>query len=354
MAAATFDVAIAGAGPAGCASAMAFLQAGKRVCLIDDVPAGGLCVGEALPGAAARLLKRLGFSGPEALLAAEHFHPCLANASKWYTADWVYQDAIRNPEGGGWHIDRAQFNQALRQATQRHGATHFLGKTATVSHTNHQGFELTFKKQQPHLPRQLFAHLLVDATGRASYVARQLGATRTRIHEQLAAVGWFKAPPTDKDQTTRVLKTANGWWYTARLPKQRRVVAYHGTAEAVADLVRAQHQFFEQLQPTDLLPYPLTAHELLQPLVARDAGVSRLQTPCGPGWAAVGDAALGFDPISSQGMFFGMYSGIRAAEMLLQNAETFMPQYSQLVQRVFEANERARAEFYPQAISTAK
>lgn len=34
----------------------------------------------------------------------------------------------------------------------------------------------------------------------------------------------------------------------------------------------------------------------------------------GPGWFTVGDAAMGFDPISSQGLFNALYTGLAAAE----------------------------------------
>ena len=51
-----FDVAVAGAGAAGSAAALALQRAGWRVCLLDTPPPPGPRVGESLPGAARRLL----------------------------------------------------------------------------------------------------------------------------------------------------------------------------------------------------------------------------------------------------------------------------------------------------------
>ncbi len=39
-----------------------------------------------------------------------------------------------------------------------------------------------------------------------------------------------------------------------------------------------------------------------------------LDAGAGPGWFAVGDAAISFDPLSSQGIFNALYTGLAAAE----------------------------------------
>jgi flavin-dependent dehydrogenase len=41
---------------------------------------------------------------------------------------------------------------------------------------------------------------------------------------------------------------------------------------------------------------------------------SALAPPTGEGWLAAGDAALSFDPLSSQGLFHALYSGLASAE----------------------------------------
>jgi flavin-dependent dehydrogenase len=39
-----------------------------------------------------------------------------------------------------------------------------------------------------------------------------------------------------------------------------------------------------------------------------------LTPPAGDGWLAAGDAALSFDPLSSQGLFNALYTGLASAE----------------------------------------
>lgn len=49
---------------------------------------------------------------------------------------------------------------------------------------------------------------------------------------------------------------------------------------------------------------------------ATSAASGRLVPWCGPGWLAVGDAALSLDPLSSQGIFHALYTGLRAGEAI--------------------------------------
>ena len=47
-----------------------------------------------------------------------------------------------------------------------------------------------------------------------------------------------------------------------------------------------------------------------------DAASSRLEAAIGRDWVAVGDAAIAFDPLSSQGIFNAMYTGMEAGRAL--------------------------------------
>jgi len=50
--------------------------------------------------------------------------------------------------------------------------------------------------------------------------------------------------------------------------------------------------------------------------VRTDASGARLERFAGDGWLAVGDAALAFDPLSSQSLFDALYTGLRGAEAI--------------------------------------
>ncbi|MEY4548152.1 MAG: hypothetical protein RL685_4347, partial [Pseudomonadota bacterium] len=89
MARAAYDVVVAGGGPAGSACAIAARLAGLRVALLDDSDEQSWKVGESLPGAVLRTLRRLQIDGPEQLLERGEIERCTANASAWGSEHWA-------------------------------------------------------------------------------------------------------------------------------------------------------------------------------------------------------------------------------------------------------------------------
>jgi flavin-dependent dehydrogenase len=73
--------------------------------------------------------------------------------------------------------------------------------------------------------------------------------------------------------------------------------------------------------------------------VAWPAGTARLAAPVGPGWVAAGDAAVTFDPLSSQGVLSALLLGRDAGRALLDPAFDHRIRWEQVVRRY--ARERA-------------
>jgi flavin-dependent dehydrogenase len=198
----------------------------------------------------------------------------------------------------------------------------------------------------------LTARYLVDATGRRAFVSRQLGIERRRLSRQSAIVGWLRHPVSDVERTTRSKSVSDGWWYTARLPKGARVVAFHGLPAAIASLRKDPALFAARCASAQLLPYAFSPDDWLLPPRTSDASVQIGERVAGPGWLAVGDAALAFDPLSSQGVLFALYSGIRGAEAIVsclkepERSARSLDEYAARVGSVLRANQRARQLLY--------
>jgi len=343
------DLLVVGAGPAGSAAAIVARLAGLQVGLLDDANEQQLKVGESLPGAAVRLLRRLGLAGPGDLLRPHEFEPCVANASAWGDEHWTYRDALGNPEGGGWHILRHRFDARLRDRAEALGATriharlgdaHSLGSPWRISIPGGDG------------PHELHARFVIDATGRRAAFSKKQGVSRRRLSNQFAVVAWLRHPEGDRDRTTRVKSVSNGWWYTARLPGALRVLAFHGLPRTVTQLARQPAAFAEHCNRSGLLPYAVEERDLGEALRVSDAAVRCAEHTSGRSWLAVGDAALSFDPLASQGILFALYSGIRGAETAIQClasaqlAPRHLGEYDRKVYEVLFANQRARRLFY--------
>lgn len=347
MSAPYYHTIIAGSGPGGCAAAIRLRQQRLKVAVVDEVKEGELKVGESLPGASLRLLRSLGINNLADVLPERSFEACTANRSGSGSEQWTYTDAMRNPEGGGWHLMRHEFDAALRRKAKQLGVDFYSGKIGKI--TSGDTWNLQFKTPKPNQPEALQTTWLIDATGRAAAIQRRLGIKRTKFEKQKAAVCWLHPHPKDEDRTTTIKSVAKGWWYTSRLPDGSRVLSFHGLPETIAHFVKNPQDYLTDANTAQLIDYSLHASHLLAGIKASDASVSRASKATGKNWLAVGDAALSFDPLSSQGIFFALYSGLKAADAIFKS-ETGDPNaltnYQQQVDNVFQANQRSRAHFY--------
>ncbi len=354
-----YDVVIAGAGPAGCAAAIRLRQFDISVCLIDDVQDKIWKIGESLPGAAIRLLDRLGIQNLDQLLTPREYVACVANVAAWGTNDWTYNDAIRNPQSGGWHILRHRFDTALRQLALQKGVAFYTAKIGKITRNNavetttKTTYTIAFKTNKKQVPRTIISQWLIDATGRSGAVLKQLNIKRWQFEEQFSAFAWLKPDSTKNlTQTTRIKSVEHGWWYSTKLPDNTRIIAFYGLSNRVSDMVKSSEFFIAEANRSTLLEDPIAQEAILEGVAACNASTSLAQEVTGASWLAIGDAAFSLDPISSQGIFFALYSGIKGAETIAttlgknSNTAQTLALYREQIKNVFLANQNSRTHFY--------
>ena len=314
-----WDAIIVGAGPAGAALARR-LRPRHRVLLLERPPgpAAGARIGESLPGAARVLLQRLGIH--EDFLAQGHVQRGAALA-QWESSTPAWFDAVRDPHGPGWHLDRRRFDAGLRTAAVAAGAALLdSARQVAVAHED-GGWRVDIECAGPYCAapsRQTHrAPVLVDASGRGMAAARQLGLARRGQDRLICLYAHLPADPLDEDQATRVCADRNGWWYSVRVPSGQRVLALHldgddAERKALRDPARLMakargHALFADLRPATM---DLAVH-------AQPAGggglVPAALAALPPGFFAIGDAMLAFDPIASQGLFNALATAESAA-----------------------------------------
>lgn len=322
-----WDVIVVGAGPAGAALACR-LRPLYRVLLLergrllsqDRASARGEVVsphrappiGESLPGAALTLLQRFGIDGR--FLADGHAQRTAMVAS-WDSPEPVWFDLVRDPSGSGWHLDRRRFEGSLRAAAIAAGAVLREG-CGEVSVCRRDG---RWELHSPRLGKGYLAPVLIDATGRSGSMARRLGLARRQEDALICLHAHLPAVAHDHDHCTRLCADHNGWWYSVRLPCGRRVLAFHldghdpelsALRHGPSLLAKARRQpLLAEVLPALAGSREETVREL--PVHGRPAGSAVLDLAALEaidGFHAVGDAAIAFDPIASQGLFHALAS----------------------------------------------
>jgi len=308
------DVLIAGAGAGGAACAIAAASRGCRV-LIADAGEAKHRLGETLPGAARKLLAELGVL--EAFEADRH-PPSLGLASRWGSASVEVRDALADPHGAAWRLDRAGLARRLLERALQCGCR--LVTPARVASAAAETGRWRVRLAGA-ADREVRCGYLVDATGRSSVLARMLGARRVRtdnlVCDMLVSPG---GAPAALDGFSLVEALPYGWRYATRLPGGERLTSVHSDF--------------------DLLARPRDGSTRVA------AWSARLVRFAGPGWAAVGDAAYAFDPLSSQGLFNALYSGLRLGEKLAAAPAQAPAAHAAEMEAVWSAYRRHQRLYY--------
>lgn len=298
-----FEVIIIGAGPAGCVAAIELAKNNISVAIIDPLQTTQRKVGESLPSSAKPLLQKLQLL--EMVETGGHLIS-YGNKSCWGSPELQEQDFITDPSGFGWHLDRNKFDSDLRTKAAQSKVEILNDRVQRVQKTS-TGWTVETANQTYE------AAFLIDASGRNSILARQQKIDRIVDDQLVCSYLWVESKDTDQDSRTLIEATSNGWWYTSKLPGKSRVIAFHTDADILNDeLLKTE------LSQTKYIKTYVEGQNILSKTFRQGAGGSMLSQCAGIGWLSCGDAAMTYDPLSSQGIFNALYSGFLAAESIVK------------------------------------
>lgn len=337
------DVAIIGAGVAGCIASIA-LTPGHRVLLIDKQAEPADRIGENLPAVARRILRRLDLLDcfeKQAHLQSQGMK------SYWGSEQPRFLDQIRNPDGFGWFLDRRRFEILLRRTASGRGARALCPDRIAFCR---------YEKKRWHLRTEsgktIGANFVIDAGGRQSPFARQLGIKRQQLDNLIAC--WTTLPDRGESRLGVISAVDDGWWYSAPIPDNKRIIAFQTDADLVEGAtkksiegLRCQAQ--KCLPIAQLFAAADDAGEIQAAATPsiRSANSSRLETVAGEGWAALGDAAISLDPLSSQGMYNAMASAMQLVELLQANYDP-AEEYTAQIEKIWRSYRHHQKVYYQQ------
>jgi flavin-dependent dehydrogenase len=324
------DIAICGAGVAGCALGIALARAGYSVLMLERELTPTRRPGESLPPEVRVPLTTFGLW--EAFLADGH-RPSLGNHAVWGGIAGRYKDFLFNPYGNGWHIDRTRFDIMLQWGAEAAGAVVHRGINRIDTTLDHGLWRLSWRDRSAR--HSGMARFMADATGRARGLVRRLGVA-IRRYDRL--IGWAGCMPLcgPPEPTTLVEAEPHGWWYSVPLPSARQMVAFMSDAGVSPP---------ENFPPHILLR---VGNGVWKPR-AMPADSSCLVATAGAGWVAVGDAAAAHDPLSALGIMRALMSGSRAAEavaLALAGSGRALERYTEMQTRAYETYLTQRRDYY--------
>ncbi len=155
----------------------------------------------------------------------------------------------------------------------------------------------------------------------------------------------------EREAGTIVEACSYGWWYTAPLPGQRRVVSILTDADLGRGLHLADTSAWRRALQSTLHVQALVADAVLQPVpLVRSAATVALDRYYGDGWLATGDASCAFDPLSGQGITHALRSGILAAfaagDTLCHNSSIALERYAAIQQKQRASFAQTHREHY--------
>ena len=338
----SFDVLVAGAGPAGSAAALDLSRRGLSVALIEQDSYEARRVGETLPPMIRHLLTGLGIW--KRFLECDPL-PSYGIRTAWEAPTPRHQDFVHNPYGCGWHVDRARFDAMLASAAAEAGTTLFLPARVGSCSKGEDG-TWALEVVQNGAVLTLSGRMLVDATGRKAMLASRLGGQADVADRLIGSVSFCEN--SEIAQWTLIEAVEDGWWYSVPLPGAGMVFAYMTDSDLWMD--RNWHELL-QLAP---LTFERAGSRHIPPPSQIVSAASVLRGPVtGGDWIAIGDAALAFDPLSGQGVFKSIETGSRCCSTIARYFDgdsSALAEYETWVKETYRAYLSMRAQFYSSVV----
>jgi geranylgeranyl reductase family protein len=296
--AASFDVAIVGAGPAGAWTARSLATRGAQVAVIDgshprEKPCGG--------GLSARALRLLQLP-PERLSSS-----VIVRRGRFAAAGESADISLDRPESAEPAlvvVSRRELDGLLLEQAVDAGAIHIARRVVDIAREK-GGWRLTTDTSR------LDADWVIGADGANSLVRRKVNRAFPRDQLSIAS-GHFVHGASDTHIDVEFTRTPPGYlWAFPR--KDHLAVGVCGQADETtsAALFDASSRW---IRARCRASNHLTRYSW--PIPSLTAAGLALETPAGDRWILVGDAAGLVDPITREGIFFALLSGELAADSL--------------------------------------
>ncbi|HIG54356.1 MAG TPA: NAD(P)/FAD-dependent oxidoreductase [Candidatus Latescibacteria bacterium] len=317
----SYDVVVAGGGPAGATLAAFLARAGYRCLIFERAKFPRYHIGESLIPQTYGTLDRLGLL-PK--LRASNFpqkHSVrFVSPTGRVSSPFYFSDRIQGEGAQTWQVERGEFDRMMLDHAREQGVevreetrveeVLFAGERAVGLRAVREGAQAY----------EIDARIVVDASGGATLIGRQLGL-RGDVPGLVKASIWTyyrggaRLEGIDAGETTIFHIGEGGWFWYIPLPDDLVSVGIVASPEYLfAQTEEKEAIFLGEVERCAPLKERLARAEHVGPVRGyRQLAYANRQTS-GAGWLMVGDARAFLDPIYSSGLFLALASAELAAE----------------------------------------
>lgn len=313
------DVAVIGGGPGGAALASFLSRAGHHCVVFEQATFPRYHIGESLIPHTHGILDRLGLL-PQLRASdfpVKHSVRFVAEDGRESTP-FYFSETIAGERARTWQVERSRFDVMLLDHARVSGVNVF-GEAGVREVLFEGGRAVGVRLNDPLEGAELRARVVVDASGRACLIGRQLGL-RQELKDLRKASAWSyykggkRLPGIDAGETTMFLIPGGGWFWYIPLPDD---VVSVGIVAAPEYLLGGTHDMEEAFIREVSLCQPLADRLANAQRIGPVRGIRQLaylnRQTCGDGWVMIGDARAFLDPIYSSGVYLALGSAELAA-----------------------------------------
>jgi FADH2-dependent halogenase len=242
-----------------------------------------------------------------------------------FYADFTQAWEVPSPQT--WQVPRARFDQALLDHAAACGARVLQGRRAERAVFDDDGVTLTHTGEAGD-QADLRVGAVVDASGRAGFLARQFGERRhDEVLRNIAVHRQFEGIPRREGRRAgdirMVTRSDRGWIWFIPISETVTSVGVVVPRDVYSAFIATGRHTAEEALEHFLSSAPAAARLLAGARAVTearyDADYSYLHDHhAGDRYVLVGDAGAFLDPIFSTGVLLAMQSGLEAAEVLSQ------------------------------------
>ncbi len=317
------DVLVIGGGPAGSTAATLLARRGWRVMCLEKARHPRFHIGESLLPMNLPILERLGVLDAVDAIGVRKIGADFPKlGSDGATNVFRFDRTLYPVPHHAFQVRRDEFDALLFGNAREAGADARDGIAVTGVEFGADDRPLRARARDAE-GREFWVHMryLIDASGRDTFLGNRLNTKRKHGRHQSAALfshfrGVERRPGEDAGNIT-IERFEHGWAWLIPLRDDVMSIGAVCTPDYLKQRRGDSGEFLEKTLRAipSVLPRMRNA-ERIAPVHATGNYSYRNTRMCGPGWAMVGDAYAFIDPIFSSGVYLGMHSAERTAEMV--------------------------------------